>query len=131
LNNADGIRYSTALGYLRLARHRLNLTIQANCMTRRILFSGQGAVGIEVERGGETFVGEGEETILSAGAIGSPHLLMLSGVGPASQFHRLGIPVVHDTPALARTCATIRACTCAGTSSRTSRCLPTRSGRRR
>jgi choline dehydrogenase-like flavoprotein len=61
-------------------------------MTRRILFSGQRAVG------GETFVAEGEELILSAGTIGSPHLLMLSGVGPASQLHSFGIPVVHDAP---------------------------------
>jgi len=98
LNNPDGIRYSTALGYLRLALHRLNLTMQANCMTRRILFSGQRAIGVEVERGGETFVVEGEEIILSAGTIGSSHLLMLSGVGPASQLRSLGIPVVHDAP---------------------------------
>jgi choline dehydrogenase len=98
LNNPDGIRHSTALGYLRLARHRLNLTIQAGCLTRRILFCGQRAVGVEVERGGETFVVEGEEIILSAGTIGSPHLLMLSGVGPASHLHSLGIAVVHDAP---------------------------------
>jgi choline dehydrogenase len=67
-------------------------------MTRRILFSGHRAVGVEVDRGGETFVVEGEEIILSTGAIGSPHLLMLSGVGPASHLHSLGIPVVHDAP---------------------------------
>lgn len=118
LNNPDGIRYSTALGYLRLARHRLNLTIQARCMTRRILFHSNRAVGVEVERGGETFVVEGEKIILSAGTIGSPHLLMLAGVGPASHLHSLGIPVVHDAPGIGQTCATIRACTYAGTSSR-------------
>jgi choline dehydrogenase-like flavoprotein len=98
LNNPDGIRYSTALGYLRLARHRVNLTIQPHCLVRRIVFAGKQAVGVEVERGGETFVVEGNDIVLSAGAIGSPHLLMLSGVGPAHQLHRLGIPVVYDAP---------------------------------
>ena len=67
-------------------------------MTRRILFSGHRATGVEVERGGETFVVEGNEIILSAGTIDSPHLLMLSGVGPASHPHSLGVPVVHDAP---------------------------------
>lgn len=98
LNNPDGLRYSTALGYLRLARHRLNLTIQPHCLVRRVLFDGQHAVGVEVERSGETFVVQGHEIILSAGAIGSPHLLLLSGIGPATQVRAQGIPVLHDAP---------------------------------
>ena len=51
-----------------------------------------------MESGGEKFVAEGEEIVLSAGAIGSPHILMLSGVGPAAPLSDLGIPVVHDAP---------------------------------
>jgi choline dehydrogenase len=51
---------------------------------------------VEVESGGESFTAEGEQIVLSAGAIASPQLLMLSGVGPAGQLRRLGIPVVHD-----------------------------------
>ena len=98
LNNPGGIRYSTALGYLSLARHRLNLTIRPNCTTHRILFDGNRAIGVEVESGGQTFVVESDEIVLSAGAIGSPHLLMLSGIGPASQLHPLGIPVIRDAP---------------------------------
>ena len=82
LNNPTGIRWSTALGYLDPARHRLNLTIRPNTLARRILFDGKRATGVEVESGGERFVVEGEEIILSASAINSPHLLMLSGVGP-------------------------------------------------
>ena len=98
LNNPNGIRMSTALGYLDQGRHRLNLTIRANCQVRRILFEGKKAVGVEVESGEEVFQAEGSEIILSSGAIGSPHILMLSGVGPASHLEEFDIPVVHDAP---------------------------------
>ena len=98
VNNPNGIRWSTALGYLDMARHRLNLTIKANCTVHRILFDGKRAIGVEVESGGETFTAEAEEIILSSGAIGSPQILMLSGVGPAGQLQELGIPVVQDLP---------------------------------
>ena len=101
-NNPNGIRYSTAVGHLSQARHRLNLTIQANCLVHRLLFNGTRATGVEVERGGETFVVTGNEIILSAGAIGSPHILLLSGVGPARQLTRLGIPVVADLPGVGK-----------------------------
>ena len=97
-NNPNGIRWSTNLGYLSMSRHRLNLTIRPNCTTHRIIFDGKRATGVEVESGGEKFVAEGEEIVLSAGAIGSPHILMLSGVGPAAPLSDLGIPVVHDAP---------------------------------
>ena len=98
LNNLNGVRLSTALGYLSQARHRLNLTIRSDCLVQRIVFDGKRAVGVEVESGGDTFTVEGEEVILSAGAVGSPHLLMLSGVGPAENLAPLGIPVIHDLP---------------------------------
>ncbi len=98
LNNPDGIRWSTAIGYLAPARHRLNLTIRPNCHVRRVLLEGGRAVGVEVESGGQTFRVYGDETVLSAGSIGSPHLLLLSGIGPASQLKGLGIPVAHDLP---------------------------------
>ena len=98
VNNPNGIRWSTALGYLDTCRHRLNLTIRPNCTVHRLIFDGNRVTGVEVESGGEKFVVEGEEIILSAGAIGSPHILMLSGVGPADQLRDLGIPVVHEAP---------------------------------
>jgi choline dehydrogenase len=97
-NNPNGIRWSTALGYLDPARHRLNLTIRPNCAVYRVIFQGMRATGVELESGGEKFTVEGEEIILSAGAIGSPHLLMLSGVGPAGHLRNFGIPVVADLP---------------------------------
>ncbi len=96
LNNPNGIRWSTAVGYLGLSRHRLNLTIRPNCTTHRVIFEGKRAVGVEVESGGEKFAVYGDEIILSGGAIGSPHTLMLSGVGPAAHLTEMGIPVVHD-----------------------------------
>jgi choline dehydrogenase len=97
-NNHNSVRFSTALGYLGRCRHRLNLTIRPNCTVHRILFDGQRAVGVAVHSGGELFSVAGEHIVLSAGAIGSPQLLMLSGVGPAAQLSSLGIPVVRDMP---------------------------------
>ena len=97
-NNPNGIRWSTALGYLDPARHRLNLTIRPNCRVHRVILQGKRAVGLEVESGGQVFVVEGEEIILSGGAIGSPHLLLLSGIGPAEHLRNLGIRVTADLP---------------------------------
>ena len=102
MNNPDGIRMSTALTYINPNRHRLNLTIRPNVLVRRILFDGKRATDVEVESGGETFVAQGDQIILSAGAIASPHLLMLSGVGPAGQLRRLRIPVVQDSPGVGK-----------------------------
>ena len=96
MNNRDGVRMSTALAYLDQARHRLNLTIKGNVTVTRILFQGNRAVGVEAESGGERFSVEGDQIVVSAGAIASPHLLMLSGVGPAENLTDLGIDVVHD-----------------------------------
>ena len=101
-NNHNGVRFSTALGYLGQARHRLNLTVRSNCQVQRILFQGNRATGLLVESGGETFSVEAEQIILSAGAVGSPHLLLLSGVGPAGKLTDLGIPVVQDVPGVGR-----------------------------
>ena len=97
-NNPDGVRWSTNIGYLNPARHRLGLTIRPDCHVRRLLFEGSRAVGARVESGGEAFDVLGREIVLSAGAVGSPQLLMLSGVGPAEHLASLGIPVVKDAP---------------------------------
>jgi choline dehydrogenase len=97
-NNPNGIRWSTALGYLDPARHRLNLTLRPNCTVQRILFQGNRAVGVEVESDGERFVVESDQIILSAGAIGSPQILMLSGIGPQEHLQSLGIPIVANLP---------------------------------
>ena len=98
MNNVDGVRMSAALTYLNPARHRLNLTIRADVTVRRILFQGKWAVGVEADSGEERFTVEGGRIILSGGAIASPQLLMLSGVGPAAHLGGLGIPVVQNLP---------------------------------
>ncbi len=98
LNHHDGIRMSTAITYLNPSRHSLNLTIRPNILVRRIIFTGNQATAVEVESGSERFIVEGEEIILSAGAIASPQLLMLSGIGPADHLSSLGIQLVRDLP---------------------------------
>ncbi len=97
-NNPNGIRFSTALGYLSPARHRLNLTIRANCATRRIIFEGKKAVGVEVESGGGNVFPETDPIGLRSRALGSPHILLPSGVGPSTHLREMGLPVVHDLP---------------------------------
>ena len=98
MNNPNGVRMSTSITYLREARHRLNLTIRPNVTCRRIIFEGQRAVGVEVESGGDVFTVEGDDIILSSGSIGSPQLLLLSGVGPPEHLREMGIPVIHELP---------------------------------
>ena len=102
MNNPNGIRMSTGLTYINPNRHRLNLTVRGNVMVRRILFDGNKATGVEVESGGEVFQVEAEEIVLSAGAIASPQILMLSGIGPAEHLRSFGIPVVHDSPGVGK-----------------------------
>ena len=98
MNNPDGVRMSTSLTYLNPVRNRLNLTVRSGVTVRRIIFQSNRATGVEVESGDETFIVEGEEIILSAGGIGSPQVLMLSGVGPAEHLREMGIPVLLDSP---------------------------------
>ena len=107
LNNPGGVRMSTAITYLEACRHRLNLTVRANAVARRVVFDhgstgSPRAVGVEVESGGDVFVVDGDEIILSAGAIASPQLLLLSGVGDSEQLRPLGVEPVHDLPGVGR-----------------------------
>lgn len=97
MNNPGGIRVSTALGYLPDARERDNFTLRAGCSARRVLLEGTCAVGVELEDAdGSVLSVSAGEVVLSAGAIGSPQLLMLSGVGPREQLEAVGIPVEHE-----------------------------------
>ena len=89
---------SAAITHLNPMRHYLNLTVRGGVFVRKVLIKDLKAVGVEVESGGEVFNVEADRVVLSAGAIKSPHLLMLSGIGPNDQLKQFGIPVVHDLP---------------------------------
>ena len=101
--NVDGrVRVSTAMGYLDPARGRKGLTVRPDCLVLGIIFEGRRAVGLRVVSGHEEFSVYGDEVILCAGAIGSPHILALSGIGPGDQLRQLDIPVVQDLPGVGR-----------------------------
>jgi len=94
----NGERATAESAYLDPVRDRPNLTVMADTEITKVLFDGRTATGVAWRRGGETGVIEAREVILAAGSFVSPHLLMLSGVGPARELARHGIPVVHDLP---------------------------------
>jgi len=98
LNNKSRTRISMALAYLDPARNRPNLTIMPHCRTLRILFEGTRAAGLQVSAGGSPETVYAGQITLAAGAIGSPHLLMCSGVGPEEQLKRFHIPKVLPLP---------------------------------
>ena len=99
-NNVNGVRMSTAITYVNPVRHRSNLTIMAETLARRILLDGRRAVGVELEKDGERSVVHGDEIIVSAGAINSPQLLMLSGIGPPDHLRGHGISLLHESPGI-------------------------------
>ena len=99
LYTCRGWRCSSAVGYLKPARKRANLGVRTEAQVTRVLFEGRKAVGVEYRRGGRIEqVRANREVILSAGAIQSPQLLQLSGVGRGELLQAFGIPVVHDLP---------------------------------
>ena len=96
-----GRRCSAATGYLHPVMHRPNLEVRFDCLVDRLLFEDGRAIGVRFAQGDELFEARAErEVIVTAGAIGSPKLLMLSGIGPAAHLRAQGIDVVHDVPAL-------------------------------
>lgn len=97
-NNALGIRLSSSGAYLSQARHRLNLTIRANCTVQKILVANKAAIGVELVSGGEKFTAYGKKILLSSGTLSNPHILMLSGIGPGAHIQDMGIEFVHDLP---------------------------------
>ena len=96
LTQRDARRSSAATAYLRPAMGRGNLAVRTGVQVRRIVVEGGRAVGIETMAG--EVLRAAREVILTAGAIGSPRLLMLSGIGPAAHLKSVGVPVVHDAP---------------------------------
>ena len=99
LSTRHGWRCSTADAYLAPARHRRNLKITTEAQATRVLFEGRRAVGVAYRgRAGDVTMRAEREVILSAGALQTPQLLQLSGVGPAELLRQHGIKVVHDLP---------------------------------
>lgn len=99
LTIAGGWRSSSSVAFLHPVMHRPNLTVVTGAHVTRVLFSGTRATGVEwVDNGTRTRARADVEVILSAGAIQSPQVLQLSGVGPAALLRRVGIPVIVDSP---------------------------------
>jgi choline dehydrogenase len=99
LTTHKGLRHSTAVAYLKPARNRRNLRIETNAQATSIVFEGTKAVGVRYMQGGiSKEVRCASEVLLSAGAIQSPQLLQLSGVGPKAILESCGVAVVHDLP---------------------------------
>lgn len=96
-------RGSTAFALLRPARARANLKVHTGAFVTRLVFEGKRCVGVSFRQGGQdTTVRAQREVILAGGAINSPHLLMVSGVGPAADLQAQGIAVVHDAPGVGK-----------------------------
>ncbi|MFE0176006.1 GMC family oxidoreductase [Streptomyces sp. NPDC059002] len=104
LNIVDGTRQSTAHAYLHPIRYgRPNLTVSTDSRALRLLFDGDRCTGVEFERHGAGHTARAAaEVIVSCGAVDSPRLLLLSGIGPADELRRTGIDVRHDLPGVGR-----------------------------
>jgi choline dehydrogenase-like flavoprotein len=103
VNQKMGRRWSTARGFLKPALGRSNLRVETGCLAESIMFEGRRAAGVRFQQNGESKVARCRgEVILSAGAVGSVQLLLLSGVGPAAHLQELGIPVALDKAGVGR-----------------------------
>ncbi len=99
VNQRFGRRWSAARGFLKPVLHRKNLQLESGCLAEAVIFDKTRASGVRWRQNGELRSARCRgEVILSAGAIGSPHLLLLSGIGPAEQLARHGISSVRDRP---------------------------------
>ncbi len=102
LSIRNGFRCSAAVGYLRPARGRPNLEVRTDALACRLVLDDRRVRGLVYRRGGEERTVEAGEVVLAAGAIASPQLLMLSGIGPAEHLAAHGIPVRHALPGVGR-----------------------------
>ncbi len=95
----NGRRCSAAVGYLRPALRRGNLTVETGCLVKRITFQGTRATGVEYFNGSErNTVTADSEVLVTSGAIGTPKIMMLSGIGPADHLREHGVDMVHELP---------------------------------
>jgi len=97
LTQRDRRRSSASGAYIAPARSRKNLTVRTGCQVDRIMLEGSRAVGVELRStGGREVIRAGREVLVTSGAIGSPKLLMQSGIGPAGHLESVGVKVLHD-----------------------------------
>ena len=97
VNQKTGIRWNTAKGFLRPVWHRHNLSILTHAMVETLLLDGKRVTGVRMRHDGRSrILNAAREVVLCAGAIGSPQIMQLSGVGPGAVLHEVGIPVRHE-----------------------------------
>ncbi len=99
VNQKRGRRWSAATAFLKPVLKRTNLRLETGCLVEAVVFDGRRAAGVRWRQGGETRTARCRgEVILAAGSIGSPQIMLLSGVGPAKHLSEHGIPVISDRP---------------------------------
>ena len=99
VNQRNGVRWNASKAFLRPALKRPNLTVVTGALAKKLRLDGRRVLGVEFEQGGEAvFARARRETLLAAGAIGSPQILQLSGIGPGALLQKHGVPVAHDLP---------------------------------
>jgi choline dehydrogenase-like flavoprotein len=103
VNQKRGLRWSAARAFLKPVLGRANLRLETGVLVEKVLFDGKRAIGVQFRQNGQLFEARTKgEVILSAGAVASPLILQLSGVGPADWLTELGIPTLHDRPGVGR-----------------------------
>ncbi len=103
VNQRRGVRWNASRAFLRPIADRRNLVVLTGAQTERVRLAGKRAVGVEFrQNGGLKFAEAAGEVVLAAGAIGSPHILQLSGIGPGDVLADHGVAVAHDIPGLGR-----------------------------
>jgi choline dehydrogenase len=103
VNQKRGLRWSAARAFLKPVLGRANLRLETGVLVEKVLFEGRRAIGVEFRQNGRLFEARARgEVILSAGAVASPLILQLSGVGPADWLTELGIPTLHERPGVGR-----------------------------
>ncbi len=97
-NFFDARRYSSAVAFLHPVEKQPNVTVETGALVHRLLFEGDRVVGVEYSQRGQFRHAMADEVIVSAGALNSPRILMLSGVGPEEELRKFGIQVRHKSP---------------------------------
>jgi choline dehydrogenase-like flavoprotein len=97
VNQQSGVRWNTAKGFLHPVAHRPNLKVETHALVERLEMDGKRVIGVTLrQKGAQRTIGATREVVLAAGAIGSPQILQLSGIGPGGVLSPLGIEVRHD-----------------------------------